>query len=756
MQGNVSNAPIGWLDAPESEGLIGPVFQVRGWALARAGIRAVEIRIGERAWCATLACPRPDVAEVYPAYPDNPNSGFECAVDVADHPAPAGVERRPVSIVAIAADGTQTLLAERTLIEPHVHTRWTFASRDDRTPFFLAPALSGIANGGSFGIDTRYAAYASPSTRIGMRVPILYLRTTTGADDDYHFDPAFDTRRRHGDRPVADDALTLVLEDAAARAIPLLVTLNGGIWADAAGSAPRYDLCDYLEEDAANCQWNAQNEVLPDDYLQHLPGSHASPELARALTLNVYAARVRRYKRRNLQEAARLIARFMHEHPTLLIGVNLDPDVYINPFFEERQWYDYNPGTLRQFRHWLAGSGPYAGIREHEVPDLTRYRRPDALSLQDVERLARRSFQSFDDVDPPRVFSRDPEKPFWRDPWVHAWETFRRHLVALHYEELAQWLIEVGIPGDRIWSSQGFMAPAADCMPLALRIDSPVKNYDSGGVSIEGGKPPHAHLGAIVYGDAACNSIAMEEGGTLFDALAAIDPDFALVEFNTADLRRPAAQPTYGDAYRAFRDAWNAGARIISPMAWNGSNGVHAAEPGYVSYTAWRNTPLESAARDFLLARSGLPRGARLWTFGTQQHIDDDGWRAARGSMRAFAGGVELSCDARRVCTLLSPLALGLESARIGMVVLGVATDALIERVAISARLAGQADFQALAVSGFADLETTEAGALVRCRTPEARRVDQIRIEFTLAAAEPFRLARVAILEPASAERRSA
>ena len=53
------------------------------------------------------------------------------------------------------------------------------------------------------------------------------------------------------------------------------------------------------------------------------------------------------------------------------------------------------------------------------------------------------------DVDPPRVFSRNPAHPFWQDPWVREWEIFRRHLVNLHYDELSQWLVEVGVPRDR-------------------------------------------------------------------------------------------------------------------------------------------------------------------------------------------------------------------------------------------------------------------------------------------------------------------
>ena len=107
----------------------------------------------------------------------------------------------------------------------------------------------------------------------------------------------------------------------------------------------------------ANCQWTQDNEVLPDDYRQNLPGSTPSPELARSLTYNVYATKVRHYKRRNLQAAAAIIAAFARAHPTLFAGVVLDADTYMNPFVRDGRWYDYNPGMLKQFRHWLAGSG---------------------------------------------------------------------------------------------------------------------------------------------------------------------------------------------------------------------------------------------------------------------------------------------------------------------------------------------------------------------------------------------------------------
>ena len=737
---------IGWIDEPEDEGIVGPHVRIAGWALAPSSVRAVELRLDGKAFAARIGLPRHDVAAVRPGYPDNPFGGFEIVADTSGCAAPPGAVRRRLDIVVISGDGGELTLATRTLVDPSVHSMWSFAARPDARPFFLVPALSGVTQGGAQNLDTRYSAYASPTTRIGMRVPILYMRTTTGADGDYCFDAGFDVGRRVDGRVIADDALAPLLAWSRARRLPVLVTLNGGIWADAAGSAPAWDAIDRLEEDPGNCQWNERDEVMPDDHLAHLPGSHASPELARALTLNVYAHDVRRCKKRNLQQAADVLLPFMRDTSELLLGVNLDPDVYINPFFAEAQWYDYNPGTLRQFRHWLAGTGPYRGECEGDAPDLTRHARARALSLADVETVAGRCFASFDDVDPPRRFPRDTAWPFWKDPWVREWETFRRHLVHLHYDELAQWLRDAGIPADRIWSSQGLMAPAEDCLPLALAIDSPVKNYDSGGVSIAGSKPCDGHLGAIVYGDAAKNAIAMERGGTLFDTLAAIDPGFAIVEFNTADLRHPERQPSYADGYRALRDLWNANARLVSPMAWNGANGNDAAAPGYVSYTAWRNTPLEDAARDFLLARSSLPPGTKLWTFGSQVHADADGWQAEEGTLDATPGALLLRGSAGGRVALVSP-PLTLPSATIGAFVLGLAPDTAVTSVEIAARASCETAWRPVARVTRREVEMTAAGWHVRAPSPANRPIDRLRITLTAAAPAALSLARVAILQ---------
>jgi hypothetical protein len=732
--------PIGFVDAPASESIRGPAVVVLGWALSASGIRAVEGRIDGRVFAATLGLPRPDVAVLHAGMPDHANAGFRLTFDLAATPAQPGVDRRLLAIVAIARDGSETSIGTRSVIESVAFERWRAHAAVDATPFHLLPALSGLSLGAAAGLDTHYADYGSPTTRIGTRIPVLYLRTTLGVARDYAFDPDWNVEHRcpkgSPERRLSDDSLNGAFRHAVDKRLPMLFTLNGGIWSDAACDAPQWDVNDRLEQDPANCQWSEKDEVVGDGHLKNLAGAFESPELARALTLHVYARDVRRYKQRNLQQAARHIARFAREHPELFVGVNLDPDLYLNPFFAGKAWFDYNPGTLRQFRHWLAGTGPYAGRRESGVPDLSAYRRAKPLTLADASRLAGRRFASWDAVDPPRVLDHEAKPPYWELPWVREWETFRRHLVDLHYDELSRWLVEAGIPRERIWSSQGFMAPLPWAMPFALTVASPVKNYDSGGMSVEGAKPAQGHLGAILYGASAQNAIRMEGPRSLFGAFAAIDPHWAVVEFNSADLSHPERLPTYADAYRGLRDMWNFGARFVSPMAWPGSDGRNAGKPGYDPFTAWRNTPLEEAAKDFLLARAHLSPGSRLWTFGAPGHADADGWTTERGTLAALPGRAVLTPDPSGATVLVSPAELMLDRARAWRLV--VLTDGAAPRtLRVEGREAKDAPWVALAAT---------AGGEARLSPGRAGAIDALRIELGFGAPGPAALVRVAIL----------
>ena len=744
-----STAPapaIGWIDSPPGDTLVGPALAINGWALDRAGVAAVEVRVGARKFPATTGIARADVAQANPGYPDSARAGFSFTGDFSAEFAADPAGAHTLAIVVVARDGREIVLTRRHLISPAAMARWR-ALLDaapplaDRKMTFLMMS-SGVAAGGAAGIAAAYRPYLSRTMRVGLSVPILYLRTTTGAGGDWTFDPDFDIAHKCKDRPVAEDALNGVIAFAVANELPVQFILNGGIWADASCDIPEWDVNDHLEQDAANCQWTQNNEVLADDYRQNLPGSTPSPQLGRSLTYSVYATKVRQYKRRNLQAAAAIIAAFARAHPTLFAGVVLDADTYMNPFVRDGRWYDYNPGMLEQFRHWLAGSGPYAGGGGRGVPDLSSYRRAPVLSLADVNRLARRQWATWNDVDPPRTFPGTGAtsvpaggKPFWDDPWFVEWDSFRRHIVGLHYDELAAWVHAMGIPRDRIYSAQAFIAPDAGRRPVALHIRGRSPDYDSAGVSIEGAIPRAGHLGTILYGPAAENRHAMMDGRSLFATLARLDPGWGIVEYNAADLKRPGVLPSYAETYHTLRDLFNFDGSQIAMMAWNGSNGLYAGQPGYVAYTAWRNTPGEQALVDFLVDHADLPRGARLWSFGSSRHADDDGWSVEQGRLVAGRGFADLAVGA--AATLVSPGDQVLRASEVDTLVLGIAAPAAVARVQVSARTGDAAPWTAISASiGAADLRRGTAGILVPLAWPAAWRAqgmiaDRLKIALT-------------------------
>lgn len=661
-------------------------FYVRGWTLSPGGIGGVVLLYnGELLARVPHALSREDVREVHASMPDAGFGGFEGTV--AGRPL---TRISTLELVALDRDGRRTTLLKRTLVPDAYRTRWGEALQG-RAPgaddvFYIPIATSHVAEGGADGIRESYAPYESRTVKAGIRVQILYMRTTLGARGDYAFDPDFTPDKKCGTRYIAEDSLNGVMRYAVQHRMPVLFTLNGGFWADAACDAPEWDINDVLEQDKGLCQWNEKNEVMPDTALAEQAGSFESPELGRSLSLNVFAAKARHYKKRNLQQAAAIIQRFAQEHPELFIGVNLDADVYINPFFGGKQWYDYNPDTLRQFRDWLRGAGVYAGAGKAGEPNLSAYRRSTVLTLEDVERLAGKHYGSWDEVDPPRSFPLLTLK-LWESAWAEEWEHFRRHLVKLHYDELSQWVAQTGIAPNRIYSSQGFMPPGDQFDPLPIRLNSPAKNYDTGGVSIEGAVPTHGRLGAILYGDAALNSVRMEGKESLFAEFRRYSPDWAVVEYNTADLLHPGRMPSHAAGYQSLRDLGNYGARYVSPMAWNGSPGETAGTLGYVSYTSLRRTPLERAIQEFMLARFDLPRAARLWTFGVTEVKDADRWSTyARGGMQATTAGLRLQLDSDGRAQLLSPPELATRAAAWDALVLQVPADeAAALRVSVDA-----------------------------------------------------------------------
>src|ERR1700686_2783261 len=116
---------------------------------------------------------------------------------------------------------------------PSAMSRWSALLNEapslaDRK-FYFVMAASAISQGGLKEVDKQYPAYYSRTMRIGVAVPILYLRTTFGATGDWKFDPNFSMQQRCRGRAVAEDSLNGLIRFALDHQMPVQFILNGGV-----------------------------------------------------------------------------------------------------------------------------------------------------------------------------------------------------------------------------------------------------------------------------------------------------------------------------------------------------------------------------------------------------------------------------------------------------------------------------------------------------------------------------------------------
>jgi hypothetical protein len=465
---------------------------------------------------------------------------------------------------------------------------------------------------------------------VGIRGRVEYLRTTLGREGDYRFDPAFPERLRNRDgHEMTTESLRELLSTALSLKAPLLVTLDGGVWADSKFSAPDLDIVDRLEQDDMAVQWNQDGRAEPDDALSKLPGSVESPQLARMMSLNRYNRKFLEYKKRNLRAAVEEIVQFTRRHPEIHVAVSLDPDQYINPWFYLTQWYDYNPNTLAQYREWLFHLGPYAN-----GGSLAGTRREPGLTLREANRMGRASWKDIAQVEPPRG-------PIdYGDPWQQLWTQFKRHLVAQHYQDLADWIVEAGLPADRIYTGQTFIQ--AD---VATGITDRATGWtDQAGVSIAGAKPANGHIGAILYGPASRDQGRPRSGPSLIDNIRRVDPDWGVPEFHPATIAFPERLPSHGDSYATLLALINGGARFLSPM-WGSLARDQMIHPSsFRAYDAMEGTAFEYQLVWWMREMQGRPVGSLLYPFGNRLVASHDGWKPMPGTaMQTEAGRLRLT-----------------------------------------------------------------------------------------------------------------
>jgi hypothetical protein len=255
---------------------------------------------------------------------------------------------------------------------------------------------------------------------------------------------------------------------------------------------------------------------------------------------------VRKYKKRNLQLAARWLANFAAgPDGKLLVGVSTDSEVLI----QTHPGYDYNPMVLEELVDWLQSSGVYD-------PQKGRWAGQGlGLGIKQLNERWGTTYTRWRDVKAPREPS---DSAAWRD-----WARFREILVDHNVQEQVDWIREAGLTTVPVFAHQ---SPGLDVANAADILDA--AQVDGGGTGI------------TTYGENAGNA-------ALFAKIQAYGAPWGIFEYN----------PRTEDenvALTALQTARANGAMILCPYHWDDQGGDN--EAGYTI----RGTAFERALQRFV------------------------------------------------------------------------------------------------------------------------------------------------------------
>lgn len=370
------------------------------------------------------------------------------------------------------------------------------------------------------------------------------------------------------------EGLERIANVARAANVPFLVHLNGGRWAGGG------HLVDRLMSDPSVMAWDHQDRPwsYPKDGEYHF-------------SLGAYNELVRVYKRRNLQLAARWLARFAAgPDGHLLVGVSTDSEVLINT----HPWYDYNPIVLEEFVHWLQAGEIYDPEKGGRWAGQGL-----GLSLKALNERWGTRFPRWRDVKPPREPS---DSPAWTD-----WLRFRALLVDHNVQEQVDWIREAGLTTVPVFAHQ-----------------SPALERDISADVLEAAQVDGGGTGITTYGENAGNA-------ALFAQVRAFGAPWGILEYNPRTEDEVAA-------LAALETARAHGVAILCPYHWDDHGGANE-----VGYTI-RGTPFERALQRFV--ESASAQGAS--THGASHHDTT----ARKGSPDAGEDAGGLSIYAHRMSRL--------------------------------------------------------------------------------------------------------
>ncbi len=368
--------------------------------------------------------------------------------------------------------------------------------------------------------DLKKKLGSSKYAKVGFMGVSRYMNETKGPKEDYEFDPSL---------------LEYILKLSADTDLPVVIVLNGGPWGNVIHD-PETDVLEYLEKDDKNCQWKDDGTV-PDDEQGPVPG------LNRILTYNHFNTEVRKYQKRNLQAAVRVIADFAEEHPELFIAITTDPEIFMSPFY----YADYNPDTIKEFVEFEKGK--YGDISEFNQAMGTK-------------------FSSWDKVDPPRPYQNKGDaqqgNPLWEE-----WTEFRIFLVDQFVQDEVDWAREAGLSASRIYTHQ------------TVRFDNPHWMKYILASTIKTAQVENGSLGITTLQELCFDR-------DLFAQAKRASANWGNFEFNPA---REDKQD-YDTFMKALRTIYEYRPHIVAPYMW--------LNPGSEPFYTIKGSEFEKALKDFI------------------------------------------------------------------------------------------------------------------------------------------------------------
>ncbi len=264
---------------------------------------------------------------------------------------------------------------------------------------------------------------------------------------------------------------------------PILFHMNGGNWGQAGSTDP---VILAMRNNVSNCQWDQANWCPPikynngpnDRFWSFWPGSEWE-----------------QFRERNIKQALDVIHDWWMNNTGLLVGFSTDSEITLDTgkfdgegFHPEyRSYFDYNNGTIAQYRQWAMAN----------------------WTLPQFNEKCGTSFATWNDIDAPRTTADGVGVE--GNPWWETWTDFRIWHVTEAGKRQCSWINQSGFPREMVWHHQIFSEPGDEESryvrgdPLQTAINS----YCKVGVTRYGWISPQnwCSLGRLALDDGAGDNI---------------------------------------------------------------------------------------------------------------------------------------------------------------------------------------------------------------------------------------------------------